>query len=385
MDASTFPPEASQKFVNAVLGAPLVGWTVQLMFFGFACSSFLSYLDKPAFQHDSRRMKCLLFAVMFFLCLQSTISMYSVWHYGTNQNRDEDTLYAQTVADCFATGPVAVAGALVQGFLAHRASSLFKNTKLRLAYRGFIYLCITTAFLGAILYIACSFIYRAGKDLPAHLAFGDAVGIWLWSNACIDIFNTITLLLVLRKRIMHWNEATDNIIRRLMKLAVQTAFLPAVLAVIGAAMAFSFNNTSPDAIYQNVAGSFYQPLSSLYAISLLATLASRGSFGSGQPNLRPSSELNSLGLTNTNTRHTQSFMPSPYLPTHQLEAQRSRSKSKSNGASGLVVPSRSNSRVDVHELPDEGDLGRRSEGGLRPDFSARRAENEKDEEAELGL
>lgn len=90
----------------------------------FACSSFLAYLDTRAFRNDTLRVKILLMTVMTFLTLQSAISMFSVWHYSTNQHRDEDTFYSQTVADCFATGPVAVVGGLIQGFLAYRASSV---------------------------------------------------------------------------------------------------------------------------------------------------------------------------------------------------------------------------------------------------------------------
>lgn len=84
----------------------------------------------------------------------------------------------------------------------------------KLVFRSFIGLCITLAFLGAILYIALSWMYREGKEFPPHLDFGDAVGIWLWCNACIDIFITGTLLLVLRKKIMHWNEVSYAVWRR---------------------------------------------------------------------------------------------------------------------------------------------------------------------------
>lgn len=100
-------------------------------------------------------------------------------------------------------------GALVQGFLAHRASSLFNNRIARISYRIFIYLCISTASFGAILYIALSFLDRAGKSFPAKLDFGVAVGIWLWSNASIDIIVCTTLIVVLRKRIMHFNSVSS--------------------------------------------------------------------------------------------------------------------------------------------------------------------------------
>lgn len=133
-----------------------------------------------------------------------------------------------------------------------------------------------------------------------------------------------------------------------------------------AALAFAFSSTSPDAIYQNSSGAMWQPLSSLYAISFLATLASRGTFGSGQPALRPTSHTHSFGLATSDTR---SLMPSPYPEGQQTEGQ----KSKSNG------------RVALRELSEERDGGRRREEEQRPELAPRKAEREKDEEAIVGL
>ncbi|KAK4048720.1 hypothetical protein OIO90_005713 [Microbotryomycetes sp. JL221] len=271
----TAPPQASQHFVNAILGTVIVGWQVQLILYGFAIAKLSSYFHTKAYRTDPRWLKTLLHATVIACTAQSAISFYSIWHYSTWQQRDENTLYDQTLADCFATGPVGIVAVLVQGYLVYRASILFPNQLVRAIYLVFMGLCILVGLSGAIMYIACSFLYRANKPFPPGLDYSMAIGTWLWASAFVDLMITVSLAVVLRSRIMHFNASTDTLLRRLIKLAVQTASYTAILATCGAALAFSFSSDSENSIYTNAAGSFYQPLSSCYLISLLVTLSFR--------------------------------------------------------------------------------------------------------------
>ncbi|KAM0792163.1 hypothetical protein ACM66B_004860 [Microbotryomycetes sp. NB124-2] len=269
------PPPASQHFVNAVLGTVIVGWQVQLILWGVGIAKLHQYVNTRAFHADPRWLKALLWTAALACTVQAGISFYSIWHYSTWQQRDEDTLYSQTIPDCFATAPVGVVGVLVQGYLIYRASVLLRNQLLRAAYLVFMWCSVGVAFSGAMMYIAVSFMYRAGKPFPPGLNFGTAVGTWLWASAFVDVMITASLAFVLRSRIMNFNASTDSLLRRLIRLAVQTACYTAVLAVCGAALAFSFSADSDQSIYTNAAGSFYQPLSSCYLISLIVTLSFR--------------------------------------------------------------------------------------------------------------
>ncbi|KAK4053680.1 hypothetical protein OIV83_001336 [Microbotryomycetes sp. JL201] len=280
MSAADEPPPASQSVVNAVLGTVIVGWQTQLILWGFAVAKLQHYLHTRAFRADPKWLKSLLMTAALACTAQAgqeiySISFYSIWHYSTWQQRDEATLFAQTIPDCFATAPVGVVGALVQGYLIYRASILLRNQWLRAAYLVFMWCCVAVAFSGSMMYVAVSFIFRAGKPFPPGLSFGVAVGTWLWASAFVDLMITISLAVVLRSRIMHFNASTDSLLRRLIRLAVQTASYTAVLAICGAALAFSFSSGSPDSLYTNAAGSFYQPLSSCYLISLIVTLSFR--------------------------------------------------------------------------------------------------------------
>ena len=69
-----------------------------------------------------------------------------------------------------------------------------------------------------------------------------------------------------------FSSQTDSILAQLIKLAVQSALPTALLSLIGAVLAYAF---SVNSLYANVTGATWSPLTGLYALSLVATLAGR--------------------------------------------------------------------------------------------------------------
>lgn len=62
---------ASQSFAEAVVGPPVVGWTVELVLYGVVLSTTLAYVSSPLFAKDSRFIRMLLAAVILLETVQS--------------------------------------------------------------------------------------------------------------------------------------------------------------------------------------------------------------------------------------------------------------------------------------------------------------------------
>lgn len=62
---------ASQSFADAVVGPPVVGWTVELVLYGVVLSTTLAYVYSPLFAKESRYIRMLLAAVILLETVQS--------------------------------------------------------------------------------------------------------------------------------------------------------------------------------------------------------------------------------------------------------------------------------------------------------------------------
>ncbi|KAM0751928.1 hypothetical protein T439DRAFT_325112 [Meredithblackwellia eburnea MCA 4105] len=272
-DSLTGIPVASQHFTNAVLGPVIVGWTVNLITWGIMISAFLSYISSRIHRSDGKRTKIVLYIVVMLATAQSSLVFWSLYHYATWQARDVNTLYSQTTVDCLLTLFVSFEAVIVQLFLAHRAAFLFSNNTYRIIFYIWIILGVLCSLFGAMGYLGLSLAMLKGTWSPNFpLTFGIAVGSWLWGAAVTDVSISIGLCCLLSKRIVGFNPANDSMLRRLIRLALEAAAYTAVMAAIGAICSDSFSATS---IYSNTSGAFWQPLSSLYALSLIITLSSR--------------------------------------------------------------------------------------------------------------
>lgn len=103
--------------------------------------------------------------------------------------------------------------------------------------------------------------------------FSVTAAINLWTSAAIDLFLSATLIAALRKRVLGFNRATDGVIRRLMRTAATTASYTAVFSTIAAALSATRPASSLTGATNFLV--FSIPVSSLYALSMLATLAAR--------------------------------------------------------------------------------------------------------------
>ncbi|KWU45640.1 hypothetical protein RHOSPDRAFT_32562 [Rhodotorula sp. JG-1b] len=67
---------------------------------------------------------------------------------------------------------------------------------------------------------------------------------WLWTSAADDLLISLALAYTLHRRIAHFSEVTDCLLKRLITTSLQTAAYTSVISIVGAALSTAFANSS---------------------------------------------------------------------------------------------------------------------------------------------
>jgi di/tricarboxylate transporter len=67
---------------------------------------------------------------------------------------------------------------------------------------------------------------------------------WSFCAAVVDLVITISLVLVLKSKIMGFSDRTDGVLKKLIQLTISTAVPTTIVAIVGAALAFAFGDDS---------------------------------------------------------------------------------------------------------------------------------------------
>ncbi|ORY79266.1 hypothetical protein BCR35DRAFT_304657 [Leucosporidium creatinivorum] len=248
---------ASQSFSDAVVGPPVVGWTVELVLYGVVLSTTLAYVYSPLFAKDSRYIRMLLAAVIILETVQSGFNFYSLWHFSTLQHRDALSLWHLTEFDTMSTLFLGWEGALVQGFLATRVASLLVTQWHR-------------HLLGSWLYVAYTVRLHEGR-LHQMIPIRVAEAMWLWGTAAVALSITGGMINYVLKRPAGLAPA-DRGLRKVFRVASEIALPTTLAATVGAVLQYSLRRTHGG---YNSSSAFFQPLCSFYALSLLTSLSTR--------------------------------------------------------------------------------------------------------------
>ncbi|KAM0749377.1 hypothetical protein T439DRAFT_48756 [Meredithblackwellia eburnea MCA 4105] len=247
-----------------------------MILFGVVVNTFWSYLASPLYPRDSVRTKIFVWTVVILDALATAINAWEIYHYGTWQDRTAAALYMVTPTDCLPPIVVGMVAALVQTYLARRAGRMFLQRRvLKTIFLCVIGVMILVAWVASIGSGIMNLEFTWGtweEALP--FTYNNVTGTWLWISAGIDVIITVSLSWTLRKHIAGFNQNTDSMLRRLIRLGMQTAAYTSVFEVCGALFAVVFPPANIATV--NVLFAFAFPLSSLYTLSLLATLSSRG-------------------------------------------------------------------------------------------------------------
>lgn len=165
----------------------------------------------------------------------------------------------------------AVSGAILQSFLTRRASKLFhSNVTAQQLFLGGFHLLIAVALLAEVGEMVIASLVARDPTVDLHgFTFNNLGSTWLWVSTFVDGSLSLALFLLLRRRF----EGNLQGIRSVVRVSFQTALLTSLFSLTGAICGVVFDQKNP--MGSNIILSFCIPLSSLYALSLVVTLASR--------------------------------------------------------------------------------------------------------------
>lgn len=187
-------------------------------------------------------------------------------HYATIQDRSFPAVYVARPIDAISFLLIAISAALMSSFLCRRAAGLFNsNMNWQALFLWGFHALFFVAFVAqcgtvALLYLGLFTTTPSATQLS---------GVWLWISAASDCSLTVSLYLLLRKRF----DGNLSSIAHVLTTAAMTASYTSVLTLVGAVTAFAWPIS--DISKGSVVVAFEIPLSSLYALSLVVTLASR--------------------------------------------------------------------------------------------------------------
>ncbi|KAL8279490.1 hypothetical protein RQP46_008052 [Phenoliferia psychrophenolica] len=276
-------PIASQDIASRTLAPLFAGWMCNLIIWGMVSTSFFTHFGTSYYRRDNSKLKLLVWTVVILAALSAAINCVQLVHYGVSQQRSYEHLFVSIVQNYDNVPSVLLAfiAALTQGFLTHRASKLLVNNRIAyLAFRSIMGFLIVASFLAGIGSAIIGFMYLSGtEDLALPLTVNILLGVNMFISAAIDTSITLSLILSLRKKIAGFNEETDGTIRRIMRLSAETGLPTTVVCVLGALLAVVF--PMEDITTVNIVWAFVFPLPSLYAFSLISTLAARKTVSEG--------------------------------------------------------------------------------------------------------
>ncbi|KAI5475608.1 hypothetical protein MNV49_001118 [Pseudohyphozyma bogoriensis] len=268
---------ASQFAATALLGPFIMGWTAHFALFGCMATNAFNYAGTDIYARDTWRTKLVLWAVVALDTATVGVNVWEMFFHSTVQRRDAATLFVSEYGDAVPIFLLGLESMIVQIYLARRAARLFQRREiLKQTFLCAIYLLAFVAFLASTGTGTFGvFIASGHRTEYGGINFNSLFGAYLWIAAGIDLIVTVALVFSLRRHIVGFNQTTDHALQRIINLAMRTAAFTAIISTLGAVFGTCF---PPDRISTiDAVFAFTSPLGSLYALSLISTLASRKS------------------------------------------------------------------------------------------------------------
>ncbi|KAH8827472.1 hypothetical protein DL96DRAFT_1250968 [Flagelloscypha sp. PMI_526] len=243
---------------DLTIGALLLGCSFNVYLYGLATYQYVTYatlgFDDPIWL---RALVAILFAID---TSQTIIEIYGLWHLGVENYANPSVLTNVFWFWPFCGMAISVSAVIVQGFFLHRLQGLTRQVWLC----GFLALLVTGVWLtGVITSIKSALL----DDVIEFAPLVPLVTAWLALETGVDIIITVTLSRALW-RSKTGMAATNTIIHRCIRAAVQSGLFPSVFAF---ACLLSFILWTDTYLYMI----FGLPLGRIYSNSFLYTLIIR--------------------------------------------------------------------------------------------------------------
>ncbi|BGP22354.1 proteophosphoglycan ppg4 [Rhodotorula toruloides] len=274
---------ARQDVSTAILGPYMAGLAVQLFLDGVYVALFLNYAHE--LNKHGKRGKWASWVVFISVLACVGLSIEEVFDTGVSQARDSASMYMGTPA-CNAEPLLAgLTGAVCQSFLMSRTGALIEKSWIRFAFYALVSSLVLLAFAGSVLFSVIGFLIVYGASVPMQIFTAEAVdlllslslSLWLWGSSFADLIISAALAYTLTHRasgIAGFNSTTDSLVKRLVRVSLQTAAYTSIISLVGASLATHYQGVD-DYHTEAIGFAFWLPLPALHAISLYTTLATR--------------------------------------------------------------------------------------------------------------
>ncbi|BGP29561.1 hypothetical protein JCM10296v2_001300 [Rhodotorula toruloides] len=264
---------ARQSVSTAILGPYMAGLAVQLFLDGIYVALFLNYAHE--LNKHGKRGKWASWIVFVSVLACVGLSIEETFDTGVSQARGAAAMYMGTPQCNLSPLFAGITGAVCQTFLMSRTGALIEKPWIRFAFYALVSSLVLLALAGSVLFSVIGFLIVYGKAVPMHIFTAEAL--WLWGSSFADMIVSAALAYTLTRRasgIAGFNSTTDSLVKRLVRVSLQTAAYTSVVSLVGASLATHYQGVD-DYHTQAIGFAFWLPLPALHAISLYTTLATR--------------------------------------------------------------------------------------------------------------
>ncbi|GAA5956261.1 hypothetical protein JCM3765_005609 [Sporobolomyces pararoseus] len=279
---------ATPALQHAIIGPCMAGYQCQVLLFGILLQQWFSYSGE--LKSHSKLSKYVAVVVVAFNVVYTALCFEDGYTLAAGADRTLNTLATGTIESQFLPLFNGLVAASAEAFLTLRAGAFFLNKKAKIAFYAFESCLILLVLFGSIASCAVGVVSFYRPDAPYIMPYNTVVAIWLWSSAAADCSISIALAYNLYRRIAHFNEKTDSVLRKLILIGLRTASFTAILSLVAATISSIYSGHDASAV--SIAIALWVPTGALYGISLFTTLSSTrsvvekrlgGSSASGPP------------------------------------------------------------------------------------------------------
>ncbi|BGP25431.1 hypothetical protein JCM10295v2_004355 [Rhodotorula toruloides] len=226
---------SEQREIIALLLPQGIGSQLSLLLFGVYVVLHWNYVTSDLYPRLSSSVKATLWAVFLLATAYEVVQAADTLYWMVTANHKIEHISNGVALDSVIPLVAACVAAPVQCLLAIRAGTLVRTRWIRWVFYSVVGVGIVAAFAGAVLMCATYLMYLVGNiENIAPLSYNTTASLWLWASAFVDVAVSVSLSITLSRRIQGFNDTTDTLLRKLIKVSLKTAAYTTFLAIGGA-------------------------------------------------------------------------------------------------------------------------------------------------------
>jgi len=229
------PVASLQAHFGALTGPFPIANILQFWLMGILSVQYYDYIIH--YKKDPKWLQCLVASVVVLNIFHSITTMFHLYHAWILNFGNYIFLLTVPWSQIAQGWEVAIITSIVQSYFAYRCY-IVDRSLLVLFVLGILIVASAVGNFGAAIY--ATMILNESWKLPLLLPWLQASN---WLPAACDVGISVVFALQLRAAQRGFNEATDNVLNRLLRMALETASVTSILAVMQA-LSFAINSTT---------------------------------------------------------------------------------------------------------------------------------------------